>query len=123
MGKRILVADDEPDIVRTISIMLESEGYEVVTALEGEEAVKKAFENNPDLLILDMLLPGINGTQVAAILKKDTRYSKVPVVLITAQAQKSDEPALKAAGADFYMIKPFDLYALKDKVEELLRRQ
>ncbi|MGD0335995.1 MAG: response regulator [Candidatus Omnitrophota bacterium] len=123
MKKKILVVDDEPDIVRTISIMLEMEDYEVITAGSGEDALKQMRVNTPDLLLLDVILPGINGKEVAAILKKDTRYQKVPIIIITAQTQKSDLATLEESGADFYMTKPFDSSVLKDKIEKLLNRQ
>lgn len=118
--KKILVADDEPDIVRTISIMLEMEGYDVITAVSGEDAIDKIHINNPDLIILDVILPGINGKDAVAMLKRDTRYQKVPIILITAQTQKRDLFGLRESAADFYIIKPFDLSVLKNKIEELL---
>lgn len=120
MRKKILVADDEPDILRTIAIMLESEGYEVATALDGEETVKKIAANTPDLIILDMILPKINGREIAELLKNMGRGRKIPLIVITAQAQRSEKESLKCAGADCCLIKPFDLYLLKDKIESLL---
>lgn len=100
--------------------MFEDEGYDVITARNGEEAIEKAYSDKPDLIILDMVLPGKNGKEVLAELKNDASCAKLPVILITAQTQKSYVASLRDSGADFYMTKPFDIYELRDKVKELL---
>lgn len=121
MKKKILIADDEPDITRTISMMLESEGYDVITAEDGRDAVDKAYAGNPDLIILDVVLPLVDGREVASMLKIDPRFQKVPIIFITAQTQKCDKESLKDSPAEFCIFKPFDLYALKDKIENLFK--
>ncbi len=119
--RKILIADDEPDINRTVSIMLQSEGYDVISAEDGQDAVNKAYANCPDLIILDVALPLIDGLGVASRLKNDSRFRRVPIIFITAQTQKCNQELLKASLAESCIFKPFDLYALKDKVENLLK--
>ncbi len=120
MTKRtILIADDEPDINRTVSIMLESEGYEVVSAEDGHDAVSKAYSASPDLIILDVALPLMDGKDVASKLRSDQKFRKIPIIFITAQTQKYDQELLKDFPVESCVFKPFDLYALKDKIEKL----
>lgn len=121
MKKKILVADDEPDIARTISMMLESEGYDVITAEDGQDAMSKAYADCPDLIILDVLLPLADGREVASTLKIDRRFKNVPIIFITAQTQKSDKEYLKDSPAEFCIFKPFDLDVLRDRIENILK--
>ncbi|MDD5409600.1 MAG: response regulator [Candidatus Omnitrophica bacterium] len=121
MRKKILVADDEPDIARTISIMLESEGYDVITAGDGQDAINKVYTDCPDLIILDLLLPLADGREVASTLKIDQRSRNIPIIFITAQTQKNDKEALKNSPAEFCIFKPFDLDVLKDRIENILK--
>jgi len=120
MRKKILIVDDEPDIVKTISMMLNLEGYEAIFAANGEDAIEKIRIDKPDLVILDVVLPGINGKEIAARLKEDSLYQKIPIILITAQMQKNELEALKKLPVDFYIAKPFDLQLLCSKIKELL---
>jgi CheY-like chemotaxis protein len=123
MGKNnILIVDNEPDIVRTIAIMLEMEGYNAVSATSGEDAMEIMRINTPDLVILDLLLPGMSGQDVAATLKNDAKYRDIPLILITAQANKCDLATLKEFSADFCLVKPFELSVLRGKIEELLKK-
>ncbi len=121
MKKKILIVDDEPDITRTISMMFESEGYDVITAEDGQDAINKAYADSPDLIILDMMLPLMDGRDVASMLKIDQRFKKVPIIFITAQTQKCDKESLKNSPAEFCIFKPFDLDVLKDKIENLFK--
>jgi len=120
--KRILVVDDEEDIVKTIKISLEIEGYEVIEALDGNEALDKARSENPDLIILDIMLPIIDGYEVARKLKYDDKYKHIPILMLTALTQKREQEMGLEAGADFYMTKPFDQDALNNKIKELLSK-
>lgn len=120
MRKKILLVDDEPDIVRTMSLLLRMQGYDVVTAESGNECIQKAYRNPPDLVILDVVLPDRDGFEIAEMLKKDSLCKKLPIILITAQTQKNDLEALKKSAADSYLIKPFDLGELKQKIERLI---
>ena len=117
---RILLVDDEPSIVKMVSKRLEVEGFEVLVAMDGQDGLKKAQTESPDVLILDIMLPKLNGYEVCTMLKQDTRYQKLPVILFTAKAQDKDEKLGMACGADAYMRKPFNAQELVGKIHELL---
>ncbi len=121
--KKILVVDDEEEMVMAVQARLEANGYEVVTAYDGEEGLKKARSENPDLIILDLMLPKMDGYQVCATLKHDDRYKKIPVLLFTAKAGTEDERiGIEDCGANGYMTKPFEPPALLAKISELLKK-
>ncbi len=117
---RILLVDDEPSIVKMVSKRLEVEGFEVLMAMEGEEGLTKARAEQPDLIILDLMLPKLNGYEVCTMLKQDPRYQKIPVILFTARAQEKDEKLGMECGADAYVRKPFRAPELLEKVRGLL---
>ncbi len=120
MQKKILLVDDEVDIVRTLRKRLETNNYEVITAFDGLEALEKVKKERPDLVILDLMLPKMDGYKVCGLLKKDTRYSKIPIVIFTARAEKQDKKTGMQIGADAYIVKPFEPRILLDKLKELL---
>jgi len=120
MPKRILVVDDEVEAVKMMKIMLETSGYEVIGAHEGQDALNKAREENPDLIILDLMLPKIDGYKVCRLLKFDEKYKHIPIVMFTARAQESDRRMGQEVGADAYITKPFDHNVLLTKIKELL---
>ncbi|MFA5157317.1 MAG: response regulator [Candidatus Omnitrophota bacterium] len=120
MAKKILLVDDEPDIVTTIKMRLEATGYEVTVATDGNTAYNKAKSENPDLIILDLMLPDMDGYQVCRLLKFDQRYKNIPVIMLTAKSQKEDKEWGEKVGADCYITKPFDLKELTAKIKELL---
>jgi len=107
-GTRILVVDDEPFIVETLRFALEKAGYVCLVAYDGEEALRIAREENPDLIVLDIMLPKLNGFQVCRMLKFDERYRHIPIVMLTARAQERDRLLGKETGADDYLTKPFE---------------
>lgn len=119
--KKILVVDDEAMIREMVKARLEANNYEVITAADGQEALDKARKENPDLIILDLMLPKIDGFRVCGLLKVDARYRNIPVIMFTARAQDSDMQLGKEVGADAYVTKPFDSKILLGKIEELLR--
>jgi len=121
MAKRILLVDDEKDLVEMVSFRLTASGYEVTPAYDGEEALDKARKLKPDLIVLDLMLPKIDGYKVCGLLKGDTRYNKIPVIMFTARAQDSDKETGLAMGADAYITKPFEPQALLGKIKELLK--
>src|SRR4030067_2825082 len=88
--KKILVVEDEAELTRAIQIRLEQAGYEVLIAYDGKEALEKAREENPDLIVLEFMLPKIDGYKVCRMLKFDEKYKKIPVVMLTARAQEKD---------------------------------
>ena len=113
--KKILIVDDEPDIVETLKFLVESEGFEGITAMDGEDAFKKAKEMNPDIIILDVMLPKINGYKVCRLLKFDSKYKHIPILMVTARSQEEDKIIGEETGADEYITKPFD-------IEEVIRK-
>ena len=111
---KILVVDDEIYIVHILDFSLGMEGYEVVTALDGEEGLAKAIEFKPDLVVLDIMMPKMDGLEVLTIIKAHSQTRRIPVVMLTAKTSDNDLWQGWDAGADYYITKPFDL-------EELLR--
>lgn len=121
MGKKILLVEDEKDLSKTISFRLENNGYTVVTAYDGPEGLDKAKKEKPDLVILDLMLPKMDGYKVCALLKADSRYSRIPIVIFTARVQEEDKAMGKEVGADAYITKPFEPETLLSKIRELLK--
>ena len=117
---RILLVEDERDLVETMIFQLEAAGYEVVVAYDGLDGLEKAKKENVDLIILDLMLPKMDGYRVCALLKKDSRYSKIPIMLFSARAQESDLKMGEEVCADAYVTKPFDSKALLVKIKELI---
>ncbi len=121
--KKILVADDEPDIVDTLRIRLEAADFEVITAYDGLEALNKAREEQPDLIILDVMLPKLDGFQVSRLIKFDEKYRGTPILMLTARTQEKDKVTGLKTGADAYLTKPYDPKELMDTVRSLLHIQ
>jgi len=119
--KRILIVDDEEGVVKLVKMYLEHHPYEVITANDGQEGLEKARTEKPDLIVLDLMLPKINGYKVCGLLKKDARYVKIPVILFTAKTQDKDVKLGEEVGADAYITKPLKLEVLLSKIEELLK--
>ena len=117
---RILLVDDEPSIVKMVGKRLEVEGYQVTVAMDGQDGLKKAQTEAPDLVILDLMLPKLNGYEVCTMLKQDARYQKMPVLMFSAKAQEKDEKLGRECGADAYVRKPFKAQELLDQVKTLL---
>lgn len=121
MPKRILVVDDEPQLVEVVKMRLEANGYQIITAYDGQEALEKARKERPDLIILDLMLPKVDGYKVCRMLKFDEKYKNIPVILFSARAQDSDQKLGLEVGADAYIIKPFEPVALLAKIKELIK--
>ncbi len=117
---RILIVDDEPSIVKMVGKRLEVEGFDVLVAMDGQEGLNKAQTESPDLIVLDLMLPKLNGYEVCTMLKQDARYQKIPIMLFTAKAQAKDEQLGKECGANAYMRKPFQGKELVDTIRALL---
>lgn len=105
---KILIVDDEKDIVETLSFMLQAKGYEIISAYDGEEGLKLAKEEKPDLIILDVMMPKINGYKICRLLKYDAKYKNIPIIMVTARSQDNDKLIGEETGADEYITKPFD---------------
>lgn len=119
--KRLLLVEDEADLVEVVKIRLEANGYEVLTASDGQQALDRARGENPDLIILDLMLPKIDGYKVCRMLKFDEKYKHIPVIMFSARAQESDKKLGLEVGADAYLTKPFDPVLLISKIKELLK--
>jgi DNA-binding response OmpR family regulator len=119
--KKILLVEDEKDLVETVTLRLEAAGYEVIPAYDGREGLAKAKKEKPDLIILDLMLPKMDGYKVCGLLKADTRYNKIPIIMFTARAQESDKKMGQEVCADAYITKPFEPEALLEKVRQLLK--
>lgn len=117
---RILLVDDEPDLVQMVSVRLSASGYEVVPAYDGQQALDQVKQVKPDLIILDLMLPKLDGYKVCRLLKFDERTKGIPVLIFTARAQVEDVTLATECGADAYLTKPFEARALLGKIQELL---
>ncbi len=120
-AKKILVVDDEVDLVETIRFPLEMEGYDVSISYNGEDALNQARKGNPDLIILDLMLPKLDGYKVCRLLKFDERYKHIPILMLTAKTQEKDKILGKETGADEYITKPFEMDDLMEKVKAYLK--
>lgn len=118
--KKILIVDDEPDLVETVRFPLEAEGFEVLVAGNGEEGLALARKERPDLILLDLMLPKLDGYKVCRLLKFDERYKHIPIVMLTAKTQEKDKRLGQETGADEYITKPFDMDRLIEKVKGYL---
>lgn len=121
MMAKILVVDDEPDALELIKFNLKAAGYDVATAADGEEALKKARALLPSLIILDVMLPEVDGLEVCKILRRDPRVSATPIIMLTAKAAEIDRVLGLELGADDYLTKPFSPRELVLRVKRLLR--
>lgn len=119
---RVLVADDDPDIRELVARSLRHDGYELCLAQDGEEALRLAQEQPPDLAVLDVAMPRLDGYEVTRRLRAHPATSAVPVLLVTARVRAEDEERGLAAGASGYVRKPFGMRELRDCVESLVRR-
>ena len=120
MAKRILIVEDDPSVLRAISHMLEKEGYSVLTAMNGLEGLKKAKEENPDLLVLDVMLPGIDGFEICHRLRAESQTAKLPILMLSAKGQAADRSTGLEVGANEYLTKPVERTVLLSKIEALL---
>jgi DNA-binding response OmpR family regulator len=118
----VLVADDDPDILSLVKLRLERSGYDVVSAGDGEQALETARTRTPDLALLDVMMPKLDGYEVTAQLRKEEATRHLPVILLTARVQESDIARGIEAGADDYVKKPFSTHELRDRVQAVLGR-
>lgn len=118
MGARVLIAEDEANIAESLSFILSREGHEVLAVADGEAALRQLRGELPDLLILDVMLPGLNGFEVLKAIKSDTRLKSLPVIVLTAKTQPQDRELAEAIGVSAYLTKPF---SNRDIVEQVRR--
>ncbi len=119
----ILVVDDEEDILELVRYTLQREGYPILTASSGEKALKMARQQSPDLIVLDLMLPGMDGLDVARHLKKDASCRQIPIVMLTAKGEEADVVTGLELGAEDYVTKPFSPRILAARIKAVLRRR
>jgi CheY-like chemotaxis protein len=117
---RVLVVDDDPQVLKLLRVNFELEGYEVIDAASGPEALKAARKTRPDVIVSDVSMPGMDGFELIEHLREDPKTGGIPIVLCSAKAQRSDVVNGTRAGADAYVTKPFDPQDLLDTVERVL---
>ena len=120
MAKKILVIDDEPEMVDMLRIRLEDEGYGIITALNGEEGLKKAEGDHPDLILLDILLPGMSGLEVAKRLRESKATKDVPIIMVTALIGGDAMRTGLKSGAAYFISKPFDPEELLTQIKSAI---
>ena len=118
--KKILIVDDEQDIVESLKFVLEVSGYVCYTAFNGEDGLRLAKEIMPDLIILDVMMPKINGYKISRLLKYDNKYKDIPILMITARSQDEDKVIGEETGADEYITKPFVVDDVVQRVKSYL---
>ena len=121
-SKKILIVDDEMDLVETVRFPLEMEGYHVLVSYNGEDALNQARKENPDLILLDLMLPKLDGYKVCRLLKFDDRYKHIPILMLTAKFQEKDKVLGMETGANEYITKPFEMEDLLKKVKAYLNK-
>ena len=122
MSKRVLAVDDEPDVILLVRATLEPEGYKVQGASSGEECLRIVESDPPDVILLDVMMPGMNGAQVTTRLKSKPETSVLPIIMITALGDKKYiQAALFKYGVDYYIVKPFDPDDLIEKVRDAIK--
>ncbi len=121
--KHILVVEDEEDILELLRFNLVKEGLSVATATRGEDGLKAVTQKRPDLILLDLMVPGLNGLEVCRLLKRDPKTSGIPIVMVTAKSDEADIIVGLEVGADDYVTKPFSMKVLISRVRVTLRRQ
>ena len=120
---KILVVDDEEDILTLISARLEQNGYQIIVASDGLEGLEKAEKEKPDLILVDVSMPRMNGYQMVQLLRQYESLKEIPVVVITASRQKDEAAWRTQVGVEYFILKPFKTKELLDKVQEALREK
>ncbi len=120
---KILIVDDEVDLVSVLRFGLQVEGFEVVSAFDGEEGLRCARDQRPDLIVLDLMLPKMDGYQVCRALKFDERYRAIPIIILSARSGEQDRKLARDMGADAFVTKPYDMRDLVDRIRVRLGKR
>jgi len=120
MTKKILIIEDEEPLAKMLQLRLEANNFQVISATDGQKGLNMARDEQPDLIILDIMLPTMNGHQILRMLKFDGRYKDIPIIVLTAKGLEEDKKLGQDLGADAYFPKPFDSDKLMEKIWELL---
>ena len=121
MSKKVLIVDDEPNIVLSVEFLMKRAGHEVVTAGDGEEALRVLAETKPDLMILDVMMPNKNGFEVCTDVRANPETADLPILMLSAKGREAEREKGLALGANAYITKPFSTHELVARVDELLR--
>jgi DNA-binding response OmpR family regulator len=119
---RVLVVDDEPDLIRILEFGLKAAGYHVETASDGQEGLKKARELKPDIILLDLMLPKLDGYKVCRLLKFDERYKHIPIMILSARTQEGDQNLAHEMGANRFLTKPYEFAEILQHITALLKQ-
>ena len=122
MAKRVLLAEDEPNIVESLKFVLERAGFDVAVEVDGRQALNATLDNVPDVLVLDVMLPGMDGYEVLRQLRADRRSETLPVLMLTAKGQREDRELALECGADLFITKAFSNAEVVEAVEWLANR-
>jgi DNA-binding response OmpR family regulator len=120
VARKVLIVDDEPNIVESLEFLMRSGGFEVRSARNGDDALQVAAEFNPDVLLLDVMLPGRSGFEVCRQIRADPRLQEIRIVMLTARGRAAEQDAGLALGADAYVVKPFSTREVLRTVRELM---
>jgi DNA-binding response OmpR family regulator len=118
--KKILIVDDEPDVLKMIAFRVKKAGYEIATAFDGEKALEAVSKDRPDLILLDLRLPRIDGWEVCRRLKADEKFSSIPIVILSASVSSLNSDKTKELEAEDYLLKPFEPVVLLEKIKNLI---
>ena len=118
--KKILIVEDEEDVADELAARLEAADWDVIIAIDGEQGLKMARNGNPNLILLDVVMPKVDGYEVCRELKKDPKMKMIPIIMVTANTQENDKVLEKEAGADDYVTKPYDIHVLIGKIRGFL---
>lgn len=120
---KILIVDDEPNIVQTLQDRLEMNEYEVVTACNGQEGLEQAIQEQPDVILLDVIMPVMDGHEMLEALRKQPGCDDISVIMLTARSQTQDIARANSCGIEDYIVKPFDLSELLEKIESIVENR
>lgn len=120
-GARVLVVDDEPDLIRVLQFGLQASGYVVECASDGQDGLKKAREMKPDIILLDLMLPKLDGYKICRLLKFDDRFKHIPIIILSARTQEGDQALALEMGANLFIAKPYDFTEILGHIRDLLR--
>ena len=120
---KILIVDDEPDIVQTLQDRLEMNGYHIITACNGKEGFEKTLQEKPDIILLDVIMPVMDGFEMLEALRKHPEVGDCPVIMVTARSQTQDITQAKGGGVEDYIVKPFNLSELLEKIENIVEHR
>jgi DNA-binding response OmpR family regulator len=120
LRKKILMIEDEPDAAQMLKMHLEANGFDVILALDGKTGYELARTRAPDLILLDLVLPQVDGFWVCSMIKSDRKFAGIPIVVLTARSADNDLETARKCGADAYIVKPFEFSDLLAKIKEFL---